>query len=276
MAPPAQSFLPDFKVARKQLKAGNEKPVKMFVDRVLALIAPNGKRADWLAGLSTQRQNMIKRLRLDMDGFLVMMEEGVGFTDPEQQNSYLAFIMEPWARPLRTLEIASAVADAGNEIPHDPFTVIPIPGVTRVEVDGALAALDEAAFIVEPQFPRLLYGRVYLTRHLAKGTAAWYDYASDSLALNVKAKKRFSDVFSLCHELGHRHHHKFCSAKSRMKYKELSKRKRDPLHVTPYGATSAKENYADGFAHFVLGMDMPDALADILDTEMNSKRGRVL
>jgi hypothetical protein len=41
-----------------------------------------------------------------------------------------------------------------------------------------------------------------------------------------------------------------------------------PLAVTPYGGTSPKENYADGFAHFVLGMDMPPELAAILEDEV--------
>jgi len=40
-----------------------------------------------------------------------------------------------------------------------------------------------------------------------------------------------------------------------------------PLSVTPYGATKPMENYAEAFAHYVLGMDMPQELADILASE---------
>jgi hypothetical protein len=37
----------------------------------------------------------------------------------------------------------------------------------------------------------------------------------------------------------------------------------EPLSVTPYGATSPKENFAEAFAHYVLGMNMPPAFQEL-------------
>jgi hypothetical protein len=37
-----------------------------------------------------------------------------------------------------------------------------------------------------------------------------------------------------------------------------------PLHVTPYGATKPSENFADAFSFYVLGLDMPPELAEIM------------
>lgn len=37
-----------------------------------------------------------------------------------------------------------------------------------------------------------------------------------------------------------------------------------PLHVTPYGGTNPRENFAEAFAFYVLGLDMPAELADIM------------
>jgi len=263
--------------------------------------------------------------------------------------------MKAWAKPLRTLELASSVSD-DEGIPRGPFTVIPIPGLTKAEIDGALSVLDAAVEKIRPKFSKVLYGKVYLSKHLKRGVAAWYDETSDSLSLNVAAKKRFDDVFTVIHELGHRHEKRFLNRENRTKFWDLSTRKTyeviefdaklrgqmadevvamakakgaghpmpamsdtlvwwlksphptghipktttkflkgeidekalhaavmgkhdaqvqtdkvlsGPLHVTPYGATNPGENYADGFAHFVLGKDMPAPLAAILADEQH-------
>lgn len=38
-----------------------------------------------------------------------------------------------------------------------------------------------------------------------------------------------------------------------------------PLAVTPYGGTKPAENFAEGFAHYVMGMDLPPELYAVLD-----------
>jgi hypothetical protein len=226
--------------------------------------------------------------------------------------------------------------------------------VTKAQLAAALSALDEAASKIRPKFPQLLYGKVFLSQHIKKGVAAHYEYASDSMTLNVKAKKRFSDVYTLIHELGHRHDAKFLLAANRKTYWDLSTRKvresikfdetlrrqmadeavslakakaqgrplpsmsdllvlwlksphpvgdvrslttkylqhqitgeelhqalmgkadgevmtekilHGPIRVTEYGGENPVENYAEGFAHFVLGMDMPPELAAIIASE---------
>lgn len=359
--PKGVSLLPDYKDALTKLQQGDPEPALAFAKRLAEIILPGGERPEWFAALSVQKMNAIKSLyneamSLANKGDVLRAARGNAGLDPARWVQGMAFDMAQWAKDVRTLEIASAIADAESEIPHGPFTVIPIPGLTSKQIQGALAALDEATSKIHPKFPQVLYGKVYLSKHLKNGVAAWYEEATDSLALNVAAKKRFSDVFTIIHELGHRHDKKFLSTGPRSKYWNLSTRKvfetiqfdaelRDqmaaevvaltkakaagqpgppmsdmlvmwlkspwphqkgdirkltsdylagkvaekelaaavkgkqdetlstgkvlhgPLSVTPYGATKPAENYAEGFAHFCLGMDMPPELAGIIAGE---------
>jgi hypothetical protein len=186
----------------------------------------------------------------------------------EQTLEWLEYRAASWAKAIRTLEIVSAVGDEDIEVKHGPFTMIPMPGVTSKLAKAALDALDVATAKVKAKCARVLYGKLFVTTTMRKGVAAEYTRENDSLYLNVLAKKRFSDVFTIIHELGHRHDAKFLSDAGRKMYWALSTRKVEPLHVTPYGATKPGENYADGFAHFILGMDVPAELAAILEDEV--------
>jgi hypothetical protein len=355
------SLVPEYKEALEKLGQGDADPAVSFARRVVDLILPGGDRAPWLAGLSVQKMNAVNSLYkdasrlLDQDVAILAQRKG----DDEKRlewMKYMAFNMAKWAKDVRTLEIASALGDAESEIPHGPFTVIPIPGLTKKQVEEALAAFDAAADKVRQKFPKVLYGKVFLSKHLKKGTAAWYEAGTDTLALNVLAKKRFDDVYTIVHELGHRHDAKFASVEGKREYFRLSTQKvyetvpfdaklreqladecvemvkkkalgqpmppmsanlvmwlksphphhkgdvralttsylqgkldekelhaaikgkedvslstgqvlHGPLAVTPYGATHPRENYAEGFAHFVLGMDMPPELAAIIAAE---------
>lgn len=347
-----QSFVPEYTKALKALEGGDGKPLRALAESIVKLVEGDGKRPEWMAALSTQKMNAVRHVYKGAQVYL-MYASSVD-SHPELIPSMLRDYGD-WAKPLRTLELATALDDKVLEIKRGPFVVVPIPGVTKASADAALEALDEATSKLRTKCPKVLYGKVFFSNHLKKGKAAWYDVGTDTLALNVLAKKRFDDIFTIIHELGHRHEYKFLSSPGKIEYWNLStmpeyevihfdaklreqmadefmslvklkalgkpmpdmsealmwwiksphpigdvrrlggkfvmgevdekelraavkgkadasvrtdKVIRGPLHVTPYGATKPGENYADGFAHFVLGMDMPAELAAILAEEL--------
>ena len=338
-----------------------------FMKRTLAVIFPSGGRAPapWFMALGTAKRNAINDLQKEAHNLLNQLPE-VGrdlanasspesrfqkFPDPQAQadkwRDYYVFQLEKWGKNLRTLEIASQGGDEDRAIKRDGFTIVPMPGLKKAEIEVALQALDEAAGKIRSKFPQVLYGNVFFSTHLTTKTAAHYVNSDDSIHLSVRIQKRYSDVYTLIHELGHRYDHKFLKSSVRDEFWALSTRKvyetivyddklrqnaadevvsmvnakkngtpslglsptterwlkyidvkplvtgylagkidekkfhadikghedrtaitdkliHGPLSVTPYGATKPTENFAEAFAHFVLGLDMPPQLAEIM------------
>jgi hypothetical protein len=372
----AMSFVPEFKAALHVFETTSEvEPMVKTIQRVVDFILPmfyvtdGGERPAWFHALGTAKRNTLQWL-LKEGRVLLMDLPSVGrdlvtpensssrfhkFPEPTQQatlwkQSYLHRLVE-WGKKLRTLEIASAGGDEDRIIERGGFTIMPMPGLKKSEVDGALEALDEAASKIRPKFPQVLYGKVFFSTHLSSKTAAHYVYADDAVHLSVRARKRFNDIYTLIHEFGHRFDHKFLKdplrsqfwnlstqrvfekvvydeklrsdvakeaveiAKARKEKKpflgmspelerwvaypmnaryvkdlmsdflhghldearlyeeikgrhdvtiETDKLLHGPLSVTPYGATKPIENFAEAFAHYVLGMAMPEPLGAIL------------
>lgn len=351
------SLVVEYKKALEAYKLGDPEPITKLIKIVQEIVIPGGpgnKPPSWFHALGTVKRNAL--VNLYKGGFQVLNgldAKGPGVKDPEAWRRYMVGHIEAWGKHLRTLEIATQVDESDVEFQHGPFTVVPMPGVTKALLKGALEALDTAIDKLRPKFPNVLYGKVYLTTTLAKNVAAWYVYNEDKFYLNVKAKKRFNDIYTIIHELGHRHEHKFASAEGKRKFWTLSTRKvyeeivfddtlreqvaaegtalakargmgkeglkmspelvaylrhqdapdakklttqfahyqitekqlfeglkghktfttktdrilHGPLAVTPYGATKPSENYAESFAHFVLGMDQPAELLEIVVSE---------
>lgn len=88
-----------------------------------------------------------------------------------------------------------------------------------------MASLDAAIAKLEPVFPQVLYGNVYLSNHLQKGKAAWYVSGHDKFYLDVKAQKRFNDVYTILHELGHRYDYQFLDKGIKQRCDALSTRR---------------------------------------------------
>lgn len=344
------SLIPDFKKALEDFSKGEDQPILDFIQRVIDLIVPPGRNvvAEWFAALGTAKRTAIKFLHKEGLRLLSFLKSNIQPKgDPEQWRQYQTSQITDWGKKLRTLEIALAGADPDREIKHGPFTIIPMPGVLKKEADSALEALDDAAEKIRAKFPQVLYGKVYLSTHLSKTTSAHYIYTDDTIHVSVRARRRFSDIYTIIHELGHRFDHKFLKDDLRKEYWALSTQKvyekvlyddklrseiadeavqiakdrkegkpflgmsddlerwakfrevkrpmadflsgkldekglhaaikgsqdenlmtgkilHGPISVTPYGATKPTENFAEGFAHFVLGMDMPPELAEIL------------
>lgn len=177
-------------------------------------IQPNGDRwkieADWFYGLGPRNQARAKTIITSL-GHLVGYPDNV--VDP--------VVLKTLSHELQWLEKASKTSPT---IQHGPFEVYPL-GVTRPQVEEALGALDAASKTLRSKFPKLLYGKVYITKNLPNGhsTVAKYMEDGDVVYLSLKAKGTTGDVYALCHEFGHRYHRKFWKdKKQREEFNRLS------------------------------------------------------
>ena len=112
------------------------------------------------------------------------------------------------------------------EFKHGPFTVINRHGFRSDEYGDALAVLDEAAQKIQAKgFGSVVYGKVYLVSagqgKMRKGWAGMYREGTDEFLLNVEARHRHDSIFTIVHELGHRHWHKALSGAQRVLYEAL-------------------------------------------------------
>lgn len=343
------SLLSEYEKALDDLKDGKIDKMVEFAKKAFDTIFPGGQPLPWFHGLSTVKRNQLKSMYRELQVF--QLNAPSASSHPELMKGAL-IMAGGWKQILRTIEVASQAED--NEFQHGPFMVVKMPGLTKLQIKSALEALDAASEKLRAKFPKVLYGNVYLSNTLKKGVAAWYVASEDKFYLNVAAKKRFDDVYTIIHELGHRHDAKFLSRDGRKKIWDLSTRKvfekitfdaklreqvadeavglakakaqgkpltapspelvawlkapdgpnnprelttkflngtidekqlhdamkgtkdaevqtekllHGPLAVTPYGATKPTENYAEAFAHYVLGMGMPQEFVEILADE---------
>jgi hypothetical protein len=352
----AKSFIPEYAKALQDYEAhGDEKPMKALIHQVCDTILPGGGNipSPWFNALGTAKRNALKKLVYDGESILKLLDPThPGYERNPNWRSYVVMQLQAWAKRLRTLEIASEAEDEERVLHRDGFTITPMPGVSKAETDAALEALAEAAGKIRSRFPEVLYGMVYFSTHLGAKTAAHYVGADDTVHLSVRARKRFSDVYTIIHEFGHRYDAKFFKdATLRKEFWSLSTRKEfekvvfhaalrkqvaeealamvkarqngtkmptlsneamlwfssspvtgidirketsaylagkltdeafitqamghkdveiqtdkllhGPLAVTPYGATKPTENFAEAFAHHVLGMSMPREFEDL-------------
>lgn len=308
-------------------------------------VRPNGERwfinADWFYGMGPRNQAKAKTI-------ITSLGHLVGYPENDVESVTLKAI----ANGLKWLEKAKGTTPAFQ---HGPFEVTPL-SVTGPQVQSVLGALDEASKAIRAKFPKLLYGKVYVTKTLpnSHSTVAKYMEDGDVVYISLKAKSTTGDVYALCHEFGHRYDKKFWKDKKQReefnrlstmpeygqivfdgalrkkltdefmgtmedqkagrrpqpsdmltkwldhhiahnldKLRPLSLRAvkgdeqaarelralmlgdkdvtvqtgeivRKPLHVTTYGAKSATENFAEAFAHHVLGMSMPAEIGAIM------------
>lgn len=346
------ALLPAFTQALEAFKKRDVGPMIEVLRQVTGHIFPSGgsRPAPWFFALGTAKRNAVNALQKEahqiQDTLLVLKD-----TDHEAFWAHIERRLEDLPKKIRTLEIALQATDEDRPIQRGGFTIIPMPGLKKAEVEGALEALDAAAEKIRSKFPQVLYGNVYFSTHLSAKTAAHYLAADDAIHLSVGARKRFSDVYTLIHEFGHRFDWKFQKGKTLYRefvrlstdkgYEEIvyddklreavadevvevvravkEKRRaalltpeaelwlkgpdldikpltsaymagkidegklhaevkgtkdvtrltgkvvREPLSVTPYGATKVTENFAEAFAHYVLGMAMPPEFVTIFD-----------
>jgi len=164
------SLLPEYKQALEELKEGDPEPLRSFARKALKVIFPNEdfKPADWFHGLGTSKRNAINSLQKELNVYL--MEASSLKAHPALIPSKVLRAAS-WAKSLRTLEIASVAMEV-TEMQRGPFTVVAMPGVSLSNVEGSLEALDEATARIRSKFPKVLYGKVFLTNHLKRNIAA--------------------------------------------------------------------------------------------------------
>jgi len=105
---------------------------------------------------------------------------------------------------------------------HGPFTMLNIYGYRPDEYEGALVVLDKAAEAVRAAgFSSVLYGEVRIVGGDSnRGFAGKFRGETDTVLLNADASNRFSSVYTLVHELGHRHWFKVLNRSQREAYDE--------------------------------------------------------
>jgi hypothetical protein len=221
------ALLPEFKKALEYYVAtGGSDLMRAFIKGVLNEILPNGSVAPWYYGLGTAKRNTVKFLSSEGQSLLNSLSPTQIIHDEAKWRSYMVMRLEKWGNKLRTLEVASEASDEERVISVYGWKVIPMPGLTKAKVSGAIEALEQATNKLRESFPQVIYGDVYLATHLQRGKAAWYVPSEDKFYLDVNAKKRFSDIYTITHELGHRWDSKFFKNKDlRTRFWELSTRK---------------------------------------------------
>jgi len=118
--------------------------------------------------------------------------------------------------------------DEDDEFKHGPFKVF-LADDARDGLEEALKALDAASDKIRPKFPKVLYGKVFVTRGLKGGTydkapsrAGSYVDATDSINLSLYAVPDRDSIMTLIHEFGHRYHGRFLNYDLRQKFIQLS------------------------------------------------------
>lgn len=161
----------------------------------------NGERwrieADWMSALGPRHQSRAETIIRALARLV---------NDP---GSEVEAPLKTLAFELKWLQGIISKADAST-FQHGAFEIVPHK-VSKAAVNDALEALDKAYKALHPKFPQVLYGRVFIVPTLAKGhsTIAMYTPEDDIVYLSIKAKNTTGDVHALCHELGHRYHHRF-------------------------------------------------------------------
>lgn len=153
----------------------------------------------------------------------------------------------PDARTLEQLEglipefqwLEGRVREETDEIPHGPFILVQMPGVSRKAMGEAVAALDDATKFLQRKFPQVVYGKVFVSPRVSGGVAQ-YVPEGDKVYLSLQAKETVGDVHSICHEFGHRYFHRFWRDKeARQMFWRLSE---DPVYEKViYTPTRKKE-----------------------------------
>lgn len=135
--------------------------------------------------------------------------------------------------------------DPQDEMPHGPWTVVVMKGVSPNAVGDCLDALDAATARVQPKFPQLCYGKVFISKSVGMKTIANYVNHTDSIALGIRAKTTMGDVHVILHELAHRFYHRFWKdTEQKNRFRQLSTEK---VYKAVVLTVADRERLADEF-----------------------------
>jgi len=254
----AGSLTVEFQDVLDRYRAGDIPAMQEFVEKVLGItLPPGGKPPAWFHGLGpSQRKNVVY---LDSQGRKLRQLLDVS---SDRQRSYVAGLLEAWGKRLKTLDTAVKADDPDRAVEVHGFKVITLPGIPAAKQKAPLEAIGAAAVKLKARFPKVIYGDIYLSKKIGGVAAAQYAWSSDKVYVDVNAKKREGDVFTIVHELGHRYRNKFLSKDLKDKFWALSA---EGLSVSSYGSTNPEENFADAFAMYVMGKKIHPELKAVLD-----------
>ena len=206
---------------------------------------------DWYHALAPKEQGWVQKILWDIQevgAWILVKPPGIGI---EVRLGGIVRAVQ---------KLSKFIRDDAKDVKHGPYTIVKMPGV-RNDMAEALAALDDATKIIQRRFPQVTYGIVFISAKLVKAVAQ-YSTTNDAMYLSTKAKDSRGDIYIICHELGHRYAHRFWKdTNAQLAFQELSK----TIAITPYGATKWTENFAEAFAHLVLGRPLPAEIQAIMD-----------
>lgn len=149
--------------------------------------------------------------------------------DDQEASSWISIQLDSLEEVLKSLVRVQGRLDSYQTVEksfqHGPFKIINKFGYRPDEYEGALQVFDQATDKIRSKgFGGILYGDVYLVGGSeGKGRRTWagmYRASQDIVLLNAEARHRFSDVFTLIHEFGHRYWHKKLSGAQRDAYED--------------------------------------------------------
>lgn len=184
----------------------------------------------------------------------------------------------------------------GDVIEHRPFRVRVFAGVHDGYVSMVFDRLDKVARKVPARFAAVLYGEICVMSPSVAAlnpaldcSAGVYDNAYDTIFIIPEVAFGQTEcegiTGTLLHELGHRYAYRFADQTAYQAFLDLSagqpaksanapfwrrlkKTSVSPMAVSPYGATSPTENFAEAFMLYALGLPFPpgtEALRDMIE-----------
>ena len=183
-----------------------------------------------LAGVVIQRKDEQRKLE-NLKKLLRAVErataaDSLRALEGEELESWIRIRLENLEETLKSLvRTGDRLTEYAQGIPrsflHGKYTIVNRHGFRPEETQQALAVLDEAtAYVDKAGFRASIYGDVVLESPKGVAYAGKYTATTDTIQLNVAARKRFDSVYTLVHEIGHRVWHKLLSEQERDTYED--------------------------------------------------------
>jgi hypothetical protein len=227
---PVADYIRDFTEARpaieRAIEEGDIPTARRLFVRLGEMLEP---LATMFEGVRFERQDeqrkmknvlsWLRRLQYPFESRYVNQEDG---ETRAWINLSLDSIAETLASLRRVQNRLQEYTEVEKEFRHGPFQIVNKYGYRSSEYAESLAVLDTAADRLKSKgFGKALYGKVELVgAKSGKGFAGKYVESADLLKLNVESRKRFDDLHTLVHELGHRWWNKMLSAAQRDAYED--------------------------------------------------------
>ena len=193
---------------------------------LLALIRPSATALDKITIQRSDEARKLKNLKVLLKHIKWRTRENP-FSDsegPEDDLRIISMEIDDLGEYLKSLvRIAPRLNEYTVQIEpkfaHGPFTIINKYGYRKEEYADILQTLDKAADSISVAgFSNILYGDVWLEAIKSSGWSGRYQVGPDIVELNIDSRYRFSEVYTLVHEFGHRYWYKVMTEDQRDAY----------------------------------------------------------